>query len=113
MPGISSSGKSRPQSTAMTSSPDSRSIMLSPISPSPPRGIRRSAGSEGTSIGTGSGRYTVLTAADSSYHPGWRPPSILYPAQADPPHHQEGAQMSRLEGLALALLRAVVAFIFF
>ena len=36
-PGISSSGKRRPQSTAMMSSPDSISIMLRPISPRPRR----------------------------------------------------------------------------
>src|SRR3989304_972658 len=52
------------------SSPDSTSIMLSPISPSPPRGIRRTQGSTGASMGTGSGRYGVLTAAPLSYHPG-------------------------------------------
>src|SRR5438105_4104088 len=46
MPGISSgSGNMSPQSMAITSSPDSTSIMLSPISPSPPSGISRTAGS--------------------------------------------------------------------
>ena len=35
----------RPQSTAITSSPDSISIMLRPISPRPPRGISRTTGS--------------------------------------------------------------------
>ena len=35
-------GNINPQSTAMRSSPDSISIMLSPISPRPPRGMRRS-----------------------------------------------------------------------
>src|SRR3989454_2596282 len=34
-----------PQSTAIRSSPDSTSIMLRPISPRPPRGIRRTRGS--------------------------------------------------------------------
>src|SRR5262245_6863091 len=69
MPGISSSGNSSPQSTARTSSPDSSSIMLRPISPSPPSGIRRTAGSAGVSMGCGSDRYAVLTSADVSYHP--------------------------------------------
>src|SRR3990172_1067558 len=45
MPGNSSSGNMRPQSTAMRSSPDSTSIMLRPISPSPPRGMSRTEGS--------------------------------------------------------------------
>src|SRR2546428_9234096 len=46
MPGISSgSGNISPQSMAISSSPDSTSIMLSPISPSPPSGISRTAGS--------------------------------------------------------------------
>src|SRR5437867_11230874 len=46
MPGNSSaSGNMSPQSTAMRSSPDSTSIMLRPISPSPPRGISRTVGS--------------------------------------------------------------------
>src|SRR5215813_3420393 len=35
-----------PQSTATRSSPDSRSIMLSPISPRPPSGIRRMVGTQ-------------------------------------------------------------------
>src|SRR5262249_4267759 len=52
----------------MMSSPASTSIMLSPISPSPPRGMRRTAGSAGASIWSGSGRYAVLTAAHSGYH---------------------------------------------
>src|SRR5262249_27596799 len=52
----------------MMSSPASTSIMLSPISPSPPRGIRRTAGSAGASIWSGSGRYAVLTAAPPGYH---------------------------------------------
>src|SRR5437764_5843333 len=58
----------------MMSSPDSTSIMFSPISPSPPSGIRRTAGSAGMSIGSGSGRYAVLTAALVSYHPPPRGP---------------------------------------
>src|SRR5438132_1390032 len=45
IPGISSSGNMRPQSIAMTWSAYSTSIMLRPISPSPPSGIRRTAGS--------------------------------------------------------------------
>src|SRR5437763_9444484 len=45
MPGSSSSGNMSPQSTAIRSSPDSTSIMLRPISPRPPRGIRRTRGS--------------------------------------------------------------------
>src|SRR5215468_1654228 len=52
----------------MMSSPDSTSIMLSPISPSPPSGMRRTAGSAGASIWSGSGRYAVLTAAHPGYH---------------------------------------------
>src|SRR5215813_15337738 len=45
MPGNSSSGNMRPQSTAIKSSPDSISIMLRPISPRPPSGISRTTGS--------------------------------------------------------------------
>src|SRR5438093_7106351 len=45
IPGSSSSGNMRPQSIAIRSSPDSTSIMLRPISPRPPRGIRRTTGS--------------------------------------------------------------------
>src|SRR5512145_2654627 len=41
-----------PQSTAITSSPDSRSIMLRPISPRPPRGMTRMVGSLAPSAGT-------------------------------------------------------------
>src|SRR5215510_10768320 len=47
IPGNSSSGNMRPQSTAIKSSPDSISIMLRPISPRPPRGISRTTGSTG------------------------------------------------------------------
>src|SRR5438132_1054107 len=53
IPGISSSGNIRPQSIAMTSSAHSTSIMLRPISPSPPRGIRRTAGSGPPADGRG------------------------------------------------------------
>src|SRR5439155_24451662 len=47
----------RPQSTARRSSPASRTIMLRPISPRPPSGASRTAGSMGGSRG-GSGRAT-------------------------------------------------------
>src|SRR3989304_6337999 len=42
---MSSSGDTSPQSMAIRSSPDSRSIMFRPISPSPPRGMTRTVGS--------------------------------------------------------------------
>src|SRR5713101_4037711 len=71
----------------MMSSPDSTSIMLSPISPSPPSGIRRTAGSAGVSIGSGSGRYAVLTAALVSYHPPPRGPKT---GGAGPPRPERG-----------------------
>src|SRR5262245_16180953 len=73
MPSISSSGNSSPQSTATRSSPDSMSIMLSPISPRPPSGMRRTAGADGASTGTGSWRYAVITAEQTCYHPGPEP----------------------------------------
>src|SRR3989337_831805 len=41
-PSISASGNMRPTSTTMRSSPYSKTIMLFPISPSPPRGMTRS-----------------------------------------------------------------------
>src|SRR5437867_3068632 len=55
MPGISWSGNMSPQSTARRSSPYSRSIMLRPISPSPPSGMIRMLGSIATSDPWGPG----------------------------------------------------------
>src|SRR5512134_2485647 len=69
-----------PQSTAIRSSSDSTSIMLSPISPRPPRGIRRTAPGARVSTGTGAGRYVVLTAALLGYHPA--PGAPRKPGQA-------------------------------
>src|SRR6188474_733790 len=61
------------------SSPDSISIMFRPISPSPPNGISRTAGSAGMSIGTGSRRYGMLTAVQPGYHPGPMRPKTARP----------------------------------
>src|ERR1700752_270726 len=68
MPGSSSSGNIRPQSTATTSSPDSTSIMFKPISPSPPRGMRRTDGSTNkTPFETPDHRSTGPLWAGNSY----------------------------------------------
>src|SRR5713101_7651037 len=88
MPGISSaSGNMRPQSMAIRSSPDSMSIMLRPISPSPPRGIRRTEGST----------KTPFVTAASSYHPPRGLPK--FPGQPrhdhdDPQAHADPAHRS-------------------
>src|SRR5258706_10831758 len=70
MPGISSgSGNISPQSMAISPSPDSTSIMLSPISPSPPSGISRTAGS----VAGGGDSTTLLfgVSVHRSIRPFW------------------------------------------
>src|SRR5713226_9302377 len=88
MPGSSSSGNMRPQSTAIRSSPLSTSIMLRPISPSPPRGMRRTEGST----------KTPFLTVGSSYHPARvRPkfPGILSPGWRTDAQGQKGISRDR------------------
>src|SRR3990172_3148647 len=104
MPGSSSSGNMSPQSTAMRSSPDSTSIMLRPISPSPPRGISRTEGSTKTPFAT----------RCSSYHPPFRSPKFLdgadpgVPGAFTPGNDMDGS-MAKGEKSQRAMVRAYKA----
>src|SRR5882762_6465420 len=84
MPGSSSSGNMRPQSIAIRSSPDSTSIMLRPISPRPPGGIKRT---------TGSTELLYVSGASSGGAPAPRRPAartapdgvVIVPSGPSPP----------------------------